>query len=218
MDEKPDESCCFDEWAIANAKRARKREIASPVTRALVSALDRAGLSGRTVLDVGCGTGDLALATLARGATHADGVDLGPKAIDAARELAAERGLTDLATFEVGDGSVVPLVRHDVVALNRVVCCYPNPEALLDNTLGAVGDVFAFTAPRHTGLAGVWNGVLLACGNAYYRLRDRKFRGFRVFRHDLDLIDARVRREGLRPVASQSVRFVWHLAVYTRTA
>ena len=216
--ERPPGACCFDEWALANARRARKREIVSPVTRALVSALDRVGLSDRTVLDVGCGSGDLLLATIARGATRGSGVDLGPRAIDAARSLADERGLADRATFAVGDGSVAPLEHHDVVALNRVICCYPNPAALLDNTLGAVGNVYAFTAPRHTGLAGAWNRVLLLCGNVYYRLRDRKFRGFRVFCHDLDVVDRRVRQEGFRPVATQSVRFVWHLAAYTRSA
>ena len=83
------EHCCFDEWAVANAKRARRKEIASGVTRQLMTALGRSRVEGRTVLDLGCGTGDLALATLARGATRATGVDLGPQAIEEARTLSS---------------------------------------------------------------------------------------------------------------------------------
>lgn len=46
--------------------------------------------SGRTVLDYGCGSGILAIACLLKGAEHATGVDVDPRAVSAAR-LNAER-------------------------------------------------------------------------------------------------------------------------------
>ncbi len=104
MEPEP-EHCCFDDWAAGNAKRARRKEITAGVTRDLVEALGPSRLAGRTVLDLGCGTGDLALATLARGATRATGVDLGSGAIEHARALARERMVQDRSTFQVGDAA-----------------------------------------------------------------------------------------------------------------
>ena len=162
---------------------------------------DRQGLDWRTVLDVGCGTGDLALA-IARarrrdtppGSTSAGG------AIAQARSLAAERGLSDRSSFTAGDGAVAPLAPHDVVALNRVLCCYPSVDALLANTLGASRAVYAYTAPVHTGLMGRFNRISVAISNRWFRLRDRKFRGFRAFVHDLDAVDRTIAAAGFQQV------------------
>jgi SAM-dependent methyltransferase len=197
--EREPERCCFDDWATGNARRARRKEIAAGVPRDLIEALGPARLVGRTVLDLGCGTGDLALAALARGATRATGVDLGPGAIEGARGLARERLVEDRSTFSVGDAAKVHLEPHDVVVLNRVLCCYPNVDALLANSLSA--------ARAESRLANTW-----------YRIRDKKFRGFRVHIHDLEAVDRRVREAGFRPIVEGRRRLVWHLAIYERAA
>jgi magnesium-protoporphyrin O-methyltransferase len=168
------------------------------------------------VLDVGCGTGDLALATLGRGARSVSGFDLGAGAISNARALADERGLAERAVFEVGDGSRAELPKSDVVILNRVVCCYPSADELLANTLGAAGSVFALTAPIDRGLMGLYNRLVCWLGNGWYALRARKFRGFRVFVHDMAAIEARIVGAGFRPRARLHRRLVWDLRVYER--
>jgi SAM-dependent methyltransferase len=66
---------------------------------ALVRLADQGLLAGR-VLDAGCGTGEHTLLAAACGA-DATGVDVSGRAIQRAREKAAERGLA--ARFEVGD-------------------------------------------------------------------------------------------------------------------
>lgn len=215
MEPEP-EHCCFDDWAAGNAKRARRKEITAGVTRDLVEALGRSRLTGRTVLDLGCGTGDLALATLVRGATRTTGVDLGSGAIDNARALARERMVQDRSTFQVGDAAKMHLEEHDVVVLNRVLCCYPEVDALLDNSLQAARHVFAFTAPPSSGIAGTFARVETRLANMMFRLRDRKFRGFRVYVHDLGAVDRRVRQAGFRPTVEGRRRLVWQLAIYER--
>lgn len=70
---------------------------------ALTALLDY-GVRGPQVLDLGCGTGDLALA-LARRGYHVTGVDISPVAIERARAKAT--GLT--ATFEVQDATELHL-------------------------------------------------------------------------------------------------------------
>jgi SAM-dependent methyltransferase len=215
MDEPPP-PCCFDEWAVHSASRARKRGVGAPITGRILEALDRQGLDSRTVLDVGCGTGDLALGSLERGAEHATGIDLAGGAIAQARSLAAERGLSDRSSFAAGDGAVAPLEPHDVVALNRVLCCYPSVDALLANTLGASRAVYAYTAPVHIGIMGRFNRISVAISNRWFRLRDRKFRGFRAFVHDLDAVDRTIAAAGFQRVQDTRIRGVWRLAVFTR--
>lgn len=209
------ERCCFDDSVDRWSKKARRRGTVSGITSPLLEAVAEAGLAGRTVLDVGCGIGDLALATLDEGATRANGFDLSPRAIEAARRFASERGLSDRATFEVGDGAKVQLPAADVVLLNRVVCCYPDAEALLGRTLSAAGHVYALTVPVSTGLVGWWLRLWARIGNAWYRRR-ATYAGYQTFVHDVDGIDGRVRSAGFVPVQRERWRMIWELAVYAR--
>jgi len=173
-------------------------------------------LTGRSVLDVGCGIGDLSMTMLARGAASATGLDLSPKAIEQARALAERRGLGERASFEVGDASTVDLPPADVVVLNRVVCCFPDADGLLDRSLAAAGAVYAITAPVSRGPAGMFNRAETAVWNAWYGIRKKRYEGFRTFVHDMDRIDERVRSAGFRSLRREHRRVVWDLAVYTR--
>ena len=59
-----------------------------PTTALCLEWLDAHPPQGKTVIDYGCGSGVLALATLLLGATHATGIDIDPKALIASRENA----------------------------------------------------------------------------------------------------------------------------------
>jgi len=208
--------CCFDDWVDHWSKRSKKRRTVAGVTGPLLAGLEEAGIRGQTVLDIGCGIGDLAIEAVRRGAARAFGVELSAKAVDEARRLAAERGVADRTSFQVGDGAEINLPKADVVVLNRVFCCYRDADGLLENSISAAGSVYAFTTPPSKGLGGAFVKMQSRFWNIWYRLRDRKFQGFRVFVHDVDRIDARVQAAGFRPIRRERRRFVWHLAVYAR--
>jgi SAM-dependent methyltransferase len=216
MDEPEPQHCCFDDWVDHWASQTTKKPTAAKVTASLLDAITEAGVTDRTVLDVGCGIGDLAIEVVTRGATGGTGYDLSAKAIEEARKLAAARGVGDRMRFEVGDGAKLDLPAADIVVINRVVCCYPDTEHLLEHTLGAAGSVFAMTAPVSKGVKGVLNRLWSTFENLGYRLRPSKYGGFRVFIHDLDHIDERIRAAGFRRVRHERLRVVWDLAVYTR--
>src|SRR5260370_25896928 len=70
-------------------------------SQVLLDFISNKGLVGKTVLEIGCGTGFFALETLRNGASSCVGVDLSSAAIHAANAFAKESGLEDRARFEV---------------------------------------------------------------------------------------------------------------------
>jgi hypothetical protein len=125
--------------------------------------------------------------------------------------------MADRATFDVGDASKVDLPPADVVVLNRVICCYPDVEGLLERSLDAARSVYAFSLPRSEGLVGRMARLQVNLGNWWMRRRPDRYGGFRAFVHDVDLVDARVRAAGFTPVHVRNVWFAWLLSVYERS-
>jgi len=58
---------------------------------------------GQTVLDVGCGTGNLAILLAKNGAKHVFGVDIDAERVATAQRLAVQQGVADRVTFHAGD-------------------------------------------------------------------------------------------------------------------
>jgi ribosomal protein L11 methyltransferase len=75
---------------------------------------------GETVLDVGTGSGILAIAAARLGAASVTGIDNDPIAVDAARENVARAGLSDFVRIALGDSPRVFEGAADVVVANIV--------------------------------------------------------------------------------------------------
>jgi ribosomal protein L11 methyltransferase len=89
-----------------------------PTTAMCLSFLSGLGLSGKTVIDYGCGSGVLAIATLLLGAEHALGVDTDPMAILASREN-ADRNRIAVERLEVAlPAQADPARQADLVIAN----------------------------------------------------------------------------------------------------
>ena len=88
-----------------------------PTTRQCLEAIAALDVRGRSVLDVGTGSGILAIAAAKRGAARVVGVDTDPLAVKAARENAERNGVA----VEVGEGSAdAARGRFDLVLANLV--------------------------------------------------------------------------------------------------
>ena len=91
-----------------------------PTTRGCLELLQEVEPVPPTVLDVGCGSGILALAALRLGAGRAVGIDTDPLAVAAARENAARNGLADWFQARQGTLPAEPDERYDLVLANLV--------------------------------------------------------------------------------------------------
>jgi ribosomal protein L11 methyltransferase len=87
-----------------------------PTTALCLDWLDGLDLSGKDVLDVGCGSGILALAALKLGAAHAVGIDNDPQALAASADNAQRNGVD--ARLQLYRPEDAPAVAYPVVVAN----------------------------------------------------------------------------------------------------
>jgi ribosomal protein L11 methyltransferase len=66
-----------------------------PTTALCLQWLDSLDLTGKTLVDFGCGSGILAIAALKLGAARVIGIDIDPQAIEASRDNAQRNGVSD---------------------------------------------------------------------------------------------------------------------------
>jgi SAM-dependent methyltransferase len=90
-------------------------------------------LHGKTVLDVGCGYGDLCVWLVEHGAAEGYGVDVDPLRVEAAQRLAVQRGVQDRVTLACADfvGHYQPDTQFDLVLSLDAFEHIPDPLACL---------------------------------------------------------------------------------------
>ncbi len=212
-------NCCdqdferlFDEREAEHDLAQWRRDGLPAATRELIDALRADGISGATVLDIGAGVGMVHLELLAAGAGRAVDVDASTAYLAAARAEAERRGLAERVDYRFGD--VVELAATlpgaDLVALDRVICCYPDLPGLLGAVVG--------TGPRLVGLVHPADGPLvrgsMALFNAVSRLL-RRHHSFYVHRRaDMDRL---MREAGFVERHRGGGRF-WKVTAYGRAA
>lgn len=193
--------------ARRDARRYRRRGLADPGRR-IVEAVPAAGA---TVLEIGGGVGALGLELLKAGAARVTNVELSPAYEPEAEALLRETGMAGRVERRIGD--VVREQRDlppaDVVVLNRVVCCYPDVDALVGLAAARARRSLALTYPRDAWWTRAGSRVM----NTGLRLARREFR---TFVHRPPRILAAAERHGLRAVHREG-GLLWQLAAFSRT-
>ena len=115
----------------------------------MVEALSNS-LEGKSLLDVGAGSGGATVELLRRGAGSAVAVDISDAYQPVVQILLEDAGVADQASFVVGDlveldAKVGPA---DVVFGNRVICCYPDMPAMVDAMTSRANERLAASYPR----------------------------------------------------------------------
>ena len=100
----------------------------------MVEFLERGGLAGATVVEIGGGIGEIQLELVTRGARRTINLELSPAYEHEAAQLIREAGVESRVERRLHD---IPAAVEPVdVVVNRVVCCYPDYQRLL----GAAAD------------------------------------------------------------------------------
>lgn len=159
---------------------------------------------------MGSGIGGLSFDLLERGVKRAIAVDASAAYLAAAAEEATRRDRLRAIEFRHGDfldiGSTIPPAA--VVTMDRVICCYPAFESLLNEALGHSERYFAYSYPRDLwyvrAAIAVENGV-------------RKFKRnpFRAFVHPVDRMTQTIERAGFR-LAARRQTWQWSADVWVR--
>ena len=179
-------------------------------TRLLLDEIRRHDLSGWSLLDIGSGIGAIGFELLDDGVAHSISVDASPAYVSVSRAEAARRGVAGRAHHLTGDFTSIPddIPNADVVTLDRVICCYPDMEKLVDHSSEKATRLYGVVYPRDR-----WSiRVVMQIGNLVNMLRRIDFR---TYVHPPREIDERIRANGFSRVKLQRT-IVWEIALYER--
>ena len=200
----------FDAGVAARELRRYRRKGPRGTTRDLCESLRLHCAGASTVLDIGPGIGALTFELLEAGVPHAIAVDASSAFLDAARDEAARRHVAHRVEWRHADFVAVAadVPAADIVALDRVVCCYPAIEELLAESASHARRGLAISYPlEHSYIRAV-----VAIQNFARRLMGDDFE---VFVHPVSRIEEIVRRAGFA-LARRRVRRVWGADIYIR--
>lgn len=183
----------FTEKIARRDARSYRRRGLDANGRRIAGLVVRRGVQGATVLDVGGGNGAIGLELLKAGAGRVITVELSSSYDATAIELAREAGVEDRVERRVMDfaDAAEELPEADVVVMHRVVCCYPDGEALVTAAAGRVRGLLAFSFPRYTW----WTRLGSAVVNVFLAARRMEYRSFI---HPPERLVAAAQRGGLR--------------------
>lgn len=210
-------SCCDPSGyaALFSAKEGRRnlhsyrRKGLDELATAIVNEL-AATAPGASVLEVGGGIGAVGIELLAAGAASAHTVEISDGYQAAALQLALEEGVADRVEHTVADFVTVAgdVPAADIVVLNRVVCCYPDMEAMVDAAADKSVRRLAMTFPRDRWFMGVVRRFIAA--GMWIRRNS-----FRFFVHDPEAIVRTAVARGMRPVFTQRTA-AWEAVILAR--
>jgi len=202
----------FDDLAHDRCCKYKSKGLTAS-TGVLLGLLTENGLVGKTVLDIGCGTGFFALETIKQGASSCIGVDLSSAAIHEANEFAKESGLQNRARFEVANAASTQHPPSDIVVMDKVLCCYPDADSLLNTASSSSNGLLGFVVPRDEGLMRPMMRIGTGLINLVERLRKT---GFRLYLHPLRSLDKLLVENGFHRDRKAKSRF-WLVFLYKRT-
>ena len=202
----------FDARHVAKRLRAYRQKGPVGLTRALIEALAAGGIDGNTVLEIGGGVGAVHNELLRSGAATAVDVDASRAYISVARGEAERQGHADRVRYLGGDFVALAdaIEPADLVALDRVICCYADMAALVGRSASLARRRYGLVYPRDS-----WLGrVGTALENAQLRLSRSPFR---VYLHRAADVDAILAAHGFAKRLHRKT-LIWQLVLYERPA
>jgi 2-polyprenyl-3-methyl-5-hydroxy-6-metoxy-1,4-benzoquinol methylase len=172
----------------------------------MVDFLERRGIEGATILEVGGGIGEIQIELLKHGATRTTNLELSPAYEQEALKLLREAGLEERVERRLSDIATVPesIEPADVVVLNRVVCCYPDYERLLTAAADHARRLLVFSYPPRNAIS----RLVVGGQNVVFKLLNKEFR---TFAHPPSAMLAALEMRGFRRTFAHA-GLVWRVA------
>jgi O-methyltransferase domain len=198
----------FGEKAARRNLKQYRRKGLDDVGKQIVEFLRGRGVEGLTILEIGGGIGALESELLKAGASKAVNAELSPAYAPFARELWQEAGVDERAEYRIGDVTQNRVDPADAVVMHKVVCCYPDADALVGAAAERTGRYLLMSFPRERRLTRIGFGGL--------NVLARMFRWeYRSFIHPMTTISRAAERHKLRLVHSDR-GLVWQIAAFER--
>lgn len=202
-------SRCFS-WFAGSYRKRFARKGFEPSQTQLLEGLNQEGYQAQSILEIGSGVGHLHMSLLEQGASKATGIDLSPRMIEVAQDWAQQRGLSERVSYITGDFMELQdeIESADITILDKVVCCYPDADGLVHQSLARTRHTYALTYPRNR-----WY-IRLAMGLGAIAM---KLIGsdFRPYVHDPVLVEQWIRQAGFNKTYEKHT-FIWLSQVYHR--
>jgi 2-polyprenyl-3-methyl-5-hydroxy-6-metoxy-1,4-benzoquinol methylase len=182
----------FDRRKAAKKLRRYRQKGPQKTTRLLVEALEREGIQGLSLLDVGGGIGAIQHEMLARGVGTAVNYEASSAYIEACREEAQRRGWGGAVRHVRGDFAQMEaqVPEADIVTLERVICCYPDMPGLVEQSCRKAKKLLGLVYPHEAW----WVKLGMATiHNLKFKLKSSPFR---VFLHPTREIERLVEAHG----------------------
>jgi len=202
----------FDRRTAERDRDRYRRRGPDRTTRMLLDLLAPYRFAGSTVLDIGGGIGIIDHELLRGGTGHAVLVEGSTAYLDVARQEARRADLLDRVEFVEGDfvGRAATIDPADIVTLDRVVCCYPDAEALVGLSAARARTVYGLVLPRDRWLV----RMTVRLYNLWFRLRRK---AYRTYAHSTSRVDEIAAANGLHPASERQTSY-WRVVVYDRAA
>lgn len=207
-------SHCKDAGKFFN-KRTAKRELRSykrkgpkKTTRLLLNEIRKKDLSGKSLLDIGGGIGSITFELIEQGIETSVHIDASSPYLELSLNEAERRGLKDRVRHIHGDFTEISNKTDmaDIVTLDRVICCYPDMEKLVDKSTEKAAWYFGVVYPRERWLTRLG----MKAGNFWFQIRGSDFR---TYLHSPSDIDSRIQRNGFHKIFHKQT-LIWEVALY----
>lgn len=180
-------------------------------TRLFLDNIRKQELQDATLLDIGGGIGAVSFELFKDGLAESVHVDASTGYLDTSKKEAEKRGLMNRINYLYGDFTDIAdrLGPADYVTLDRVVCCYPEMEKLVEKSAGKCRKQIALVYPRDR----LITRFVLKIGNIWFKLRKL---AFRTYLHPPESIGRLLEQNGFRRVFKGHT-IVWESVVFERS-
>lgn len=197
------------EKARDELRKYRKDGPPNKSTHLLIEGLRSLDLEDKRLLDVGGGVGMIQHELLREGLATSTMVEASTAYLEVAKKEARRRGYAEQSTFRYGDFvDLAPgLPEADLVTLDRVICCYPHMNELVQASTAKATCWYGVTYPKP--------GWYLQWAKPFFDLYCWfKDVDFRIYLHQG--VDRTIQNEGFDPFYEVDT-ILWKVALYERT-